>query len=324
MKIKIGLLGVGKMGKIHLRQLKEIPLFEIVGFYDPNKEVADEVAATFKVTAFPDMESLIAVCDAIDIISPTTTHFECAKAAILQGKHIFLEKPITHTLTEAEELISLIEKYKITAQVGHIERFNPAIVAIDDMEFNPMFIEVHRLGQMSDRGRNSPVVLELMIHDLDLLLKMVNSPVAKVFANGVCVINETHDIVNVRLEFENGCVANLTASRISMKVMRKLRIFQKDTYISIDFLEKQTEVVRLAKEGEVFEEGQRKVPIPVETHNGYKNFVLEMPKSEDKNAIRMELESFGSSILEGTPVAVNVYDGYEALKLAHLILENMK
>lgn len=311
------------MGKIHLRQLKEIPLFEIVGFYDPKKTVADEVAATYNITAFPDMESLIAACDAIDIISPTTTHFECAKAAILMGRHIFIEKPITHTLTEAEELIRLIEEKKVVAQIGHIERFNPAMVAIENMEFSPRFIEVHRLGQMTDRGRDVPVVLELMIHDLDLLLKMVKSSVKNVFANGVCVINETHDIVNVRLEFENGCVANLTASRISMKVMRKLRIFQKDTYISIDFLEKQTEIVRLAKEGEVFEEGQRKVPIPVETHNGYKNFVLEMPKSEDKNAIRMELESFGNSILSGTNIAVSVYEGYEALRLAHLILDNM-
>ena len=243
--LKVGVLGAGHLGKIHLKLLQQSSKYELVGFYDPIEDYALEVAGECGYTNFDNIETLIQAVDVIDIVTPTLNHFECAEKAISKGKHIFIEKPITKTLQEAESLRDLVQKNGVRGQVGHVERFNPAFTAVKDMIENPMFIETHRLAEFNPRGTDVPVVLDLMIHDIDIILSVVNSPVKEVHASGVSVISDKPDIANARIEFENGCVANLTASRISLKNMRKSRFFQKDAYISVDFLEKKCEVVKI-------------------------------------------------------------------------------
>ena len=243
--LKVGVLGAGHLGKIHLRLLQQSDKYELVGFYDPFTKNAKKVAKEFGYVLFDSVESLIDEVDVIDIVTPTLSHFDCAKLAIEKGCHIFIEKPITKTVLEAEAIRTLASQKHIRGQVGHVERFNPAFTAVKDMIDSPMFIETHRLAEFNPRGTDVPVVLDLMIHDIDIILSVVKSPVKNVHASGVSVISETPDIANARIEFENGCVANLTASRISMKNMRKSRFFQKDAYISVDFLEKTAEVVKM-------------------------------------------------------------------------------
>ncbi len=233
--LKAGVLGAGHLGKIHLRLLNESEKYELVGFYDPIKENAEKVAKEFGYKAFNSVEELIDAVDVVDIVTPTLSHFDCAKEAIEKSKHIFIEKPITKTVEEAETIVELAKQYTVKGQVGHVERFNPAFTAVKDTIKNPMFIETHRLAEFNPRGTDVPVVLDLMIHDIDAVLSVVNSKVKNVKASGVSIISETPDIANARIEFENGCVANLTASRISLKNMRKSRFFQRDAYISVDF-----------------------------------------------------------------------------------------
>src|SRR5690554_7885908 len=236
--LKIGVLGAGHLGKIHLRLLNQSQKYELVGFYDPNAENAQKVSAEFGYRKFDTIEELIENVEVVDIVTPTLSHYDCAVMAIKKGKHIFLEKPISNTIAEAEEIIRLAKEYNVKGQVGHVERFNPAFKSVKDKINNPMFIETHRLAEFNPRGTDVPVVLDLMIHDIDAILSVVKSPVKEVHATGTAVISETPDIANARIEFENGCVANLTASRISLKKMRKARFFQRDAYISVDFLEK--------------------------------------------------------------------------------------
>ena len=239
-KLKVGVLGAGHLGKIHLRLLNQSERYELVGFYDPNQEQAQKVVAEFGYTYFDNMDKLIEAVEVVDIVTPTLSHYECAKKAIAAKRHIFIEKPITSTVEEAEEIYRLLEANHLKGQVGHVERFNPAFLAAKSSIENPMFIEVHRLAEFNPRGTDVSVVLDLMIHDIDVLLSVVHSPVKHIEASGVAVISKSPDITNARIEFENGCVANLTASRISMKNMRKSRFFQRDAYISVDFLEKKS------------------------------------------------------------------------------------
>ncbi|MEL7220260.1 MAG: Gfo/Idh/MocA family oxidoreductase [Bacteroidota bacterium] len=316
--LKIGVLGTGHLGKIHLKCIGlASESYELLGFFDPNPAVAQQVAADYNTTAFPDMESLIAAVDVVDIVTPTTTHFELAKAVIAAGKHLFIEKPITHTLEEAKILVQLAAEKKVKIQVGHVERFNPAVLALGDMAIAPMFIEAHRLAVFNPRGTDVSVVLDLMIHDLDIILSMVNSHVKEVHASGVAVVSDTVDIANARIVFENTCVANLTASRISMKQMRKIRLFQRDAYISLDLLEKEAQVIRLydtdvqpPAEGQHFE---------LDTQSGKKTIHLDMPKIEPVNSIKLELETFAESIVQDHRPRVNGEDGMRALELAYQI-----
>jgi predicted dehydrogenase len=249
--IRIGVLGAGHLGKIHIKLLKEIPQFDLIGFFDPDDENAAKVIAEFGINRYDSVDSLLEEVDAVDIVTPTITHYSCAAKALKKSKHIFIEKPITNTIKEAKALIDLAREANVKVQVGHVERFNPAFTAALPYCSNPMFIETHRLAQFNPRGTDVSVVLDLMIHDLDIILSVVNANVKKISASGVAVVSDTPDIANARLEFDNGCVANLTASRISMKNMRKTRFFQKDAYISVDFLEKEANIVRLKNvEGE--------------------------------------------------------------------------
>jgi predicted dehydrogenase len=316
--LKAGVLGAGHLGKIHLRLLQQSEKYDLIGFYDPVKENAEKVAAEFGYKAFDTIEELIAAVDVVDIVTPTLSHFDCAKTAVTSGKHIFVEKPITKTFEEASELRTLAKENNVRGQVGHVERFNPAFTAVKNSINKPMFIETHRLAEFNPRGTDVPVVLDLMIHDIDIILSVVNSPVKTVQASGISVISETPDIANARIEFENGCVANLTASRISMKNMRKTRFFQKDAYISVDFLEKKSELVRMtdapATPGEF--------DMILQNAEGVKKQIyFENPEVTANNAILDELDSFADAINNDTTPVVSLHQGTEALKVALQIID---
>ncbi|TDS66128.1 Gfo/Idh/MocA family protein [Myroides indicus] len=319
--LKVGVLGAGHLGKIHLRLLNQSTKYNLVGFYDPSEENANKVAAEFGYKKFESIEELIAAVDVIDIVTPTLSHFKCAKQAIEAGKHVFLEKPITTTVKEAEDIIVLTQKYGVKGQVGHVERFNPAFIAVKDKIGTPMFIETHRLAEFNPRGTDVPVVLDLMIHDLDVILSVVKSPVKHVSASGVSVLSESPDIANARIEFENGCVANITASRISMKNMRKSRFFQRDAYITVDYLEKNCEVIKMKEAAEI----PGDFDLIFQNAEGVKKQIYyDNPQVHQNNAILDELETFHDAIVNNTDPVVTLEDGTKALKLAYQIIEEFK
>jgi predicted dehydrogenase len=318
-RLKIGVLGTGHLGKIHLRCIIASDELELVGFFDADAKRAELIANELNIKAFDSVEALIDACEAIDIVTPTVTHFELAKAAILRGRSVFIEKPLTHTVAEAEALVALKNEKNVTVQVGHVERFNPAFLSLDGAiaSVEPIFIEAHRLATFNPRGTDVSVVLDLMIHDIDLVLHLVKSEIK---ASGVAVVSESPDIANARIEFENGCVANLTASRLSLKQMRKVRLFQRDAYISLDFLEKNSQIIRLLDKKDADTEGSLS-GLEIETSKGSKVIDIKMPEPLAVNAIQMELETFARSIFTNTPPPVTIEDGYRALKVAHQIIE---
>jgi predicted dehydrogenase len=311
--LNVGVLGAGHLGKIHLRLLNESQKYNLVGFFDPDVINGKKVEAEFGYTFFDNMNKLIDAVDVIDIVTPTLSHFDCAKKAMEKGKHVFIEKPITNTLQEAEELLLLEKKYQVKGQVGHVERFNPAFMAVKDNINNPMFIETHRLAEFNPRGTDVPVVLDLMIHDIDAILSVVKSEVKLINASGVSVISNSPDIANARIEFENGCVANLTASRISLKNMRKSRFFQKDAYIAVDFLEKKVEVVKMKDAPE--KPGD--FDMILQNAEGVKKQIyFENPEIAANNAIMDELETFADAIRNNTTPVVSLEQGTRALRVA--------
>ena len=316
-KIKAGVLGAGHLGKIHLRLLNQSDRYELIGFYDPDQANAQKVSEEFGYKSFDSIEALIQACDMIDVVTPTLNHFTCAEKIIKAGKHIFVEKPIAATVDEAEAMIALAQQYGVKGQVGHVERFNPAFIAVREMIHNPMFIEAHRLAEFNPRGTDVPVVLDLMIHDIDVILSIVKSKVKHVSASSAMVISHSPDITNARLEFENGCVANITASRISMKNMRKSRFFQKDAYISVDFLEKKVEVVKMKEAPEVLGDFDM---ILQNAEGERRQIYFEYPEIHNNNAILDELESFADAIEHNTTPMVTLQQGTEALRIAKQIL----
>ena len=320
--IKIGVIGAGHLGKIHIRLLKEIKEFDLIGFYDTNPVNSKKITTEFGISSFSSAKELIDSADAIDVVTPTKYHFEYAKMAIEKGKHLFVEKPITSTIDEAQELVKLAEEKEVKVQVGHVERFNPAFTAIQKDCNNPMFIEAHRLTEFNIRGTDVPVVHDLMIHDIDIVLSIVKSEVKNIYASGVSIISDTPDIANARIEFENGCVANLTASRISLKSMRKTRIFQKDAYISIDFLEKKAELIRM-KDAEITDDPFALIIDPGKGKTK-KQIEFESPKTTDNNAIKDELTSFYHAIANNTNTVVTIEDAYKALYIAQQISEQVE
>lgn len=316
--LKVGVLGAGHLGKIHLRLLEQSDKYELVGFYDENHENGAKIAADFGYKQFNTIAKLIHAVDVIDIVTPTLSHYKCAKVAIKSGKHVFIEKPISNTVLEAEEIMALANEYNVKGQVGHVERFNPAFIAVKNMIKNPMFIETHRLAEFNPRGTDVPVVLDLMIHDIDAILSVVPSKVKLINASGVSVISDTPDIANARIEFENGCVANLTASRISLKNMRKSRYFQKEAYISVDYLEKKCEVVKMKDAPEV----PGDFDMILQNAEGVKKQIyFANPEVEQNNAILDELESFADTIINNTTPVVTLEDGTNALRVAYKIID---
>jgi predicted dehydrogenase len=321
--LKIGVIGAGHLGKIHIKLILELTEeLELVGFFDTNDENAEKVAKDFAIKRFMVLDDLIHSVDCLDIVTPTLSHYDCAAKAIRSSKHVFIEKPVTETIEEARSLLSLSHEAGVKVQVGHVERFNPAFVEARKFLDQPMFIETHRLAQFNPRGTDVPVVLDLMIHDLDIILSVVQSNVKNISASGVSVVSDTPDITNARIEFDNGCVANLTASRISMKNMRKSRFFQKDAYISVDFLNKETEVVRMQDiVGEpdpfdvVFELGEGKPT---------KKILFDKPEITEVNAIKEELLDFYRAITTDDEPIVSLDSGFRALQVAHQILEKIE
>ena len=319
--LKVGVLGAGHLGKIHLRLLNQSEKYELVGFYDENQEYAEKIAKEFGYTHFKTIATLIHAVDVIDIVTPTLSHYKCAKVSIKSGKHVFIEKPIATTVVEAEEIIALAKEYNVKGQVGHVERFNPAFKAVKDKIVNPMFIETHRLSEFNPRGTDVPVVLDLMIHDIDAILSVVKSKVTAVHASGVSVISDSPDIANARIEFESGCVANITASRISMKNMRKSRFFQKDAYISVDYLDKVCEVVKMKDAPEI----PGDFDMILQNAEGLKKQIYyENPTVEMNNAILDELESFADAIQNNTTPVVTLEQATEALRVAYQIIDCFK
>ena len=319
--LNAGVIGAGHLGKIHLKLLKKSIKYKLVGFYDSDAKLAKNVSEEFGYKSFSTMENLIEACDIVDVVTPTLFHFDCAKKVLNAGRHLFIEKPITKTVKEAETIRELAKKNGVRGQVGQVERFNPAFTAVNEQIDNPMFIESHRLAEFNPRGTDVSVVLDLMIHDIDAILSVVKSSVKTVTANGVSVISQTPDIANARIEFENGCVANLTASRISMKNMRKSRFFQKDAYISIDFLEKKCEVVKMKdapKNPDDF------AMILTNAEGVKKQIYFENPTVDANNAILDELEAFADAINTNTTPIVTLAQGTEALRIAMQVIENFK
>jgi predicted dehydrogenase len=316
--LKIGVIGAGHLGKFHLNNWIEIDGAEVVGFCDTDDNNAKNVTEKYNLKRFSSPEELLDHCDAVDIVAPTIYHYELCALALRKGKHVFVEKPLTNTMDEAKALLKLAVESNLKFQVGHVERFNPAFVALKNYALEPMFIEVHRLSQFNPRGTDVSVILDLMIHDIDIILHLVKSNVSYISANGVVVLSDTPDIANVRIEFDNGCVANLTSSRISMKKMRKMRLFQKDAYIGIDFLEKKTEIIsqNTTVEKNVF-------TFDIDTGKGKKTVAIANPIVEDSNAMKEELIAFKNAIINNTEIPVSVLDGYRAMEVAHQILDKI-
>ena len=316
--LKIGVLGAGHLGKIHLNCIKQIANYYLVGFYDPAEETTRQVEEELHVKSYDTIDSLIDAADVVDIVTPTVRHFECAAKALQKRKHVFIEKPIVATPDEANALKKLADEAGVKVQVGHVERFNPAFIAVEPFIDEPLFIEAHRLAQFNPRGTDVPVILDLMVHDLDILLTIVKSPISHISASGVSIVSPTPDITNVRIEFENGTVANLTASRISMKYMRKTRIFQRDAYITVDFLEKKAEIFRI---NDTIDDANPLSTTITLADGSERQITFEMPEIHPINAIMTELESFYDAIMHNTIPAVSIDDGINVLKLAYRILQ---
>lgn len=319
--LKIGVVGAGHLGKIHLKLIHQISDYELVGFYDIDASIRATVANEYNCTAYDSVQDLIRAVDVVDIVTPTLSHFEIAELALKNFKHVFIEKPVANTVEEAKRLLNLSEEAQVLIQVGHIERFNPAFQAVEHSIDSPMFIEVHRLSQFNPRGTDVSVVLDLMIHDIDIVLSQVAANIKKIHASGVNVVSDTPDIANVRIEFDNGCVANLTASRVSMKAMRKARFFQRNKYISVDFMNKQSEVVTIESAGEhpdpfdfIIDPGEGKEK---------KKISFEKPEIPELNALLNELQSFAHAIQTNTQPVVSIHDGTKALDVAHQILNRL-
>jgi predicted dehydrogenase len=316
--LKVGVFGVGHLGKFHLNNWKEIEGVKLVGFFDPHTETAKQVAEEYGIKRFTDADKLIDACDIVDVVTPTDQHYGVCMSAVRKGKHVFVEKPLAATVKEGRDIVNIVKEAGVKLQVGHIERFNPAYLAIKKLPLNPMFIEVHRLAQFNPRGTEVSVIMDLMIHDIDIILSLVKSDVKNISASGVAVITDTPDIANVRIEFNNGCVANLTSSRISMKKMRKMRLFQKDAYIGVDFLEKKTEIIKLKQPDD-----QHVFSFDIETQQGKKTIAIATPSIEATNAMKTELEAFVHAINHQQPTIVSEIDGFLAMEVGHRILEKI-
>jgi len=322
--IKIGVVAAGHLGKMHIKNLNNLSEVDFVGFYDSDKQHSNEISEELNARSFDSVNALLEKCDGVSIVVPTVAHYDVSLAAINKNVHIFCEKPFMQTIEEADEVIKLAGDNNIVLQVGHIERFNPALASLEKIEVNPLFIESHRISPFHIRGTDVAVILDLMIHDIDIILSIVKSPIIKIDAAGAPILTDNIDIANARIKFKNGCVANITASRVSNKNMRKMRIFQRNTYISIDFLKNLTEIYSLSNEDEIT--NKNAIPITeLEAKNNKKRKIFyEQLQTSKSNAMLEELGAFVSSIKNGTPPLVTGKDGKKALEVAIQIEKQIK
>lgn len=322
-KLKVGVIGTGHLGKLHIKMFKSIDNCELVGVYDSNPEQAKVISEEFNVRNTPSLQELLKQVDSVSIAATTSAHYELAKKCFEAGVHIFIEKPITATIKEAEELVEISEKKNLKLQVGHIERFNPALVSVEKYIDEPKFIQTDRLAQFNPRGTDVAVVLDLMIHDIDIILSLINSDVVDVQANGVAVVSDHLDIANARLQFANGAVANVTASRISQKKLRKMRIFQKDSYIALDFITGVAESYRLLLPDAQIEPTQISFG-EIGIGDKRKKLVYEQPEQKELNALQYELQLFVNTVMNNSKPVVSGVDGLRALKVAQLIIQKIE
>jgi predicted dehydrogenase len=313
-QVKVGVIGVGHLGQHHVKHFASLPGADLIGIYDVDTARANKIAQQYKTKSYNSTDELLSACDAISIVTPTTQHAKTAELCIMSGKHVFIEKPITKTVAEADRLLSLTKKNGLIIQVGHIERLNPALLALGNFELKPKFIEVQRLAPYTVRGTEVPVVLDLMIHDIDIILSLVNSPVKNIRASGVSIMTNSIDIANARVRFENGTVANLTSSRVAQNKVRKLKFFQRDMYVTIDFLQSLTEVYRAI-------DSDTQVPnalvtAPLNSDGGHRSIVYEKPQIKKTDALRLELANFIESIQGTSKPIVDGKAGRDALEVA--------
>lgn len=322
-KLKIGVIGTGHLGKLHTKMFTEIENCELVAIYDSNAGQAKNVSEEYKVSAANSIDELLGKVDAVSVAAITSAHYEIAKKCFEKGIHVFVEKPITEIIPQAEELVKISNEKKLNLQVGHIERFNPALVSMEKYMLEPKFIQTDRLAQFNPRGTDVAVVFDLMIHDIDIILSLVKSEVKDVQANGVAIVSDNLDIANARIQFENGAVANVTASRISQKKMRKMRIFQEDGYIALDFVTGVAELFRLMPVDT--ELSKSIIPLgEIGVGDKKRKLVYEQPEQKKINALKYELQLFINSVLNNEKPVVSGEDGLRALKVAEIIIQEIE
>ena len=318
-QIKLGIIGAGHLGRYHIECAERIEGFALQGIYDSDLQRADQISSQYGVRNFKTIDALLEAVDAVCIVTPTSTHYSIAIQAINAGRHLFIEKPLTDHPSTSRELADLIAEKKLIGRVGHVERYNPSFIAAQRMGLNkPVFIEAHRLAPFNTRGMDVPVVMDLMIHDIDLVLSMIDSEVDHIEANGVGVAGKSADICNARITFRNQAVANLTASRISLKQMRKLRLFQRDQYMAIDFLNHEVQVVKL-----LHEEPGDMMSMKLDLPDGPRWIAADNPGIEKHNAIEEELKAFYAAMKDNSIQGVSFVDGAKAVEVAHRIMDQI-
>ena len=315
--IKIGIIGTGRLGVQHLERLLESPYFKVVGCYDREQTKLNSIEEEFGIPCFDDVDALINRCDAVDILTPSDAHFFYAEKAIRFGKHVFFDKPISNTVEDAKKLVELIREAGIVFQVGHIERYNPAFMSLQQQNLQPMFIESHRLSQFDAKRTADSVVMDVMIHDIDIVLSVVKANIKNISASGVSVLSDYIDFANARIEFDNGCVANLTASRTSVQKMRKMLFFQKDNHVAIDFLHREAELLHLS-------ETAKHNSIPMHLHESTRYINTETMVPEEYDALKQELNSFAECLLFNTEPKVTALDSLKSIEVATEILHKIQ
>ena len=317
--IKVGVIGVGHLGQHHVKHFSCIKEAVLIGLFDIDTARAKKIAEKYNSCAFSSLESLLVQVDALSIVTPTINHAKIAEKCINAGKHIFIEKPITKTLAEADKLLKLAQKQRIIIQVGHIERLNPALQVLKDYQIHPKFVEVQRLSPYKTRGTDIPVVLDLMIHDIDILLSLIKSPVKTIRATGMSILTDSLDIAHARIRFENGTVASIISSRVAKNKVRKLKLFQKDLYTTIDFLLELTEVYRIVDKSEKHPQALETIPFDYKNHHKY--IIYDKPIIKETDALKMELENFIRSAQGLERPIVTGIEGRNALDIALQIQE---
>ena len=326
-QVNIGVIGVGHLGFHHATHLSKIKNANLVGIYDINSKRLDEVSKQLNVPSFESLDLLIDRVDALSIVTPTSTHKVVAEKCIQNGKHVFIEKPITTTTNDADHIVQLAKKNNTIIQVGHIERFNPALLALSSLEIQPKYIEVHRMAPFMSRGTDVPVVLDLMIHDIDLVLSFIDSPVKDIYANGVSIMTSSVDIANARIKFKNGSIANITSSRVAKDKVRKIKIFQQDLYVTIDFLAGISEVYKAMDASADDPDAIMSAPL-VDPDGKHRQIFYEKPIVQKQDALKLELENYIQSIMGNETPIVDGVAGKQALEVAikihDKILEDLK
>ena len=316
-QVRIGVIGVGHLGQHHVKHYKTLDNVELIGVFDIDRERSSEISKKFDVKVFDNLNSILEKVDALSIVTNTEHHYKIAGKCLKSKKHVFIEKPITAMIEEADKLLSMAEQNKVLIQVGHIERLNPALLALNKYEIKPKFIEIQRLAPYTSRGTDVPVVLDKMIHDIDILLSLVKVPIKKIQATGLSILTDSIDVAHARMRFEDGTVASVMSSRIARDEVRKIKIFQKDLYATLDLLIGSTEIYEVVND----ETSKYKMTIPFDYKGNTKLIGYHKPDLSKGDPLRMELENFILSIQGKQQPIVSGKDGRDALEVAIKIQE---